>query len=315
MLKSYLFVAFFGIFSLFTLIFSFQTIGSPFYQQELNKDNNKSDQLSAINRYVSIFATNHRQLPKSLLELKNDYPNINNQNANQTIEYKIISENSYELCADFTTDTLVSNKNSSGLTYGMTETTDFRRHPKGPKCFSLSIQLPMSTPISAPPNYYLLNGNFENWSNSLPDKWTLDLGSQLNKSSLVHTGNNASEFVENRPNSVLFSDPISASSSGNYTINLWYQTESKCVNCGFVAFQFTNTQNQSVVNNVNGCGEFNPILQSWVYYLPGDATGYKEYHNSCLIPKDTKTFVVKIGVWSVSDKRWRFDDIDVKPNP
>jgi hypothetical protein len=174
------------------------------------------------------------------------------------------------------------------------------------------------TIFSAPTNgttyTQLLNGNFENWDKNLPDSWELDLGSQLNKTTLVHSGKNAAEFVEDHPNSVLISDSISASLSGSYDIDLWYQTESTCANCGFIAFKFLDSKNQIVNDDTNGCGVYNGILQSWVYYLPGDATSYKEYKNRCIVPTGTKSFVVKIGLWSVSDQRWRFDDISVKPS-
>lgn len=157
------------------------------------------------------------------------------------------------------------------------------------------------------------NGSFEQWSQALPDHWSLLPGSQVNKS-LYHTdGVNAIEFPPERAKTLLISDSVRIRGNETLETRLWYRTQSVCTDCAFVGFQFFDREGIEIKSNIVNCGSYNPYEKMWSVYIQGAAPNGSYFNTECAAPFNAWTYKLKIGIWNQSDSEWDFDEISVFP--
>src|SRR3990167_10973523 len=110
--------------------------GSPSDAQSAQFDEKRSGDLSEIQRQIGSYYTKNKNLPSSLNDLPVDkfIPSrgITDPQTKKGYDYKTKTDTSYELCANFGSDTLDKRGSSrfSAPTY-----PDFYSHGKGKYCF------------------------------------------------------------------------------------------------------------------------------------------------------------------------------------
>ncbi len=144
------FLTLFTILTIISAILAFSTAGAPWKAREEKIDNQHVQNISRIaNDLYSEFTQANQPLPMTI-ESKNYYVNPET-NLPDTYNYRRLSELSFELCADFKTNT--SNR-PPYMQYAGSTNIDFR-HNEGYQCFKFNYSYPDNSkmiPVSQPLN-------------------------------------------------------------------------------------------------------------------------------------------------------------------
>lgn len=97
------------LFVLFVTGLGFFITGSPFEAKRQKEDEEKVQKMNGIYYAISNYAYTNKSLPQTLEMLKtssaNSYVDMVNPDTNETFEYRIVSNNNFQLCAEFKSDT------------------------------------------------------------------------------------------------------------------------------------------------------------------------------------------------------------------
>lgn len=126
----------------------FLLIGSPQRSRMLNFDRQRVSDLSDIRWQVEDYFLRNGTLPGSLSDLPNR-PRVNDPKTNQPYEYKIVSSQTFEMCAVFALDTTSSQDQDYDNYYG--RDYEWNYHKAGRQCFTTTVQQPV--PATAKPIY------------------------------------------------------------------------------------------------------------------------------------------------------------------
>lgn len=133
------------------IVGGFIFVGSPGSQRAVRMDSTRVNDLETIQSEIITFWQSKEKLPAKISDLKNSVsgfvPSVDPEN-NNPYEYKTTGQNSFELCANFTTE----NKNNLNVEYGAPNYN--WQHGKGRFCFERTIDPelypPFQKPISMP---------------------------------------------------------------------------------------------------------------------------------------------------------------------
>lgn len=120
-----------------SLVFGFMEIGTPTEQRNRRLDEERVNELTSIKYGILNFYSTKKALPESLTEVSY---------SESEILYQILTETSFELCADFATES--ENADSAIPTskpYGYTAEETFE-HTVGENCFTLTVDPTDLTP-------------------------------------------------------------------------------------------------------------------------------------------------------------------------
>ena len=138
MLKHYITLLIITIFMVGAVIFGFFNGGSPGYIRGMTIDENTVSRVRSLSYSIESYASTNFKLPPSLEELEKSYPSSTYGTANNVpkveIQYNIVSNSEYSLCADFETDNQHTADNSR---YASSYDQQFL-HPKGNHCFKIT---------------------------------------------------------------------------------------------------------------------------------------------------------------------------------
>jgi len=116
--------------------FGFYTVGTPWQQRSRNLDRTRVTDLQALERAVFDYHRQNSSLPKELTDLKGSFaytPMPADPETKEPYEYRVVDQNSFELCATFKTKPV----------------SDYSRYPvldskwnyePGRKCFSSKVE-------------------------------------------------------------------------------------------------------------------------------------------------------------------------------
>lgn len=113
---------------------------SPKVARDRRIDDKIISNFSMIENGVNMYYSNHKQLPESL-SILNISESIIDPSTRAVFAYKIIDTTSYQLCADFKTDT----KNSKDIAYQYL--TDNQKHSNGYQCLDYKVYAPEAVMI------------------------------------------------------------------------------------------------------------------------------------------------------------------------
>lgn len=146
MLKHYLTLLLITIFMVGALIFGFFNGGSPGYIRGMAIDQDTISRMTTMSYSVESYISSNYKLPASLEDLEKAYPSYPTgtipEASKAKIEYKLISNSTYEFCADFHTD----NQKTSSSIYP--ESKKYL-HPAGNFCIEFK-----PSNLNSQPNYY-----------------------------------------------------------------------------------------------------------------------------------------------------------------
>jgi hypothetical protein len=140
-----------------TLIFGFIMAGSPMEARNIKFDSQRISDLSNIQSALTdYYRANSSILPKDLITMSQSASyygfNIKDPETGVNYEYRIIAQNQYELCANFSLDSSVVN--TQGMAYPVS-TSDIWTHGVGRVCFDRTVgeipAVPTKTPPKTPP--------------------------------------------------------------------------------------------------------------------------------------------------------------------
>lgn len=83
------------------IIAGFFIIGTPAEQRDIRMDEERISDLQEISYAIDLHYSDEESLPEDLSSIKDRYFSINDPETNAPYEYRVIDENSYELCATF----------------------------------------------------------------------------------------------------------------------------------------------------------------------------------------------------------------------
>lgn len=117
----------------FTVIYGFLDGGSPRAARNKRYDDTRSQNLQMIKSSIDSFFKEESRLPASVYEVSanNRYvkDSVYDPETKEVYEYKVVTDNDYQLCTMFSTSTIGSN-----LKY-----LEPFEHPKGYFCFEFSV--------------------------------------------------------------------------------------------------------------------------------------------------------------------------------
>lgn len=143
-MRNYIFFFIIIALALFALIGGFILIGSPSQSRALKFDEKRIQDLIYLKSEIERIYEKNRTLPVSLNELNpNSKVNLEDPETKLPYEYRIISTESYELCATFATDL-----KSSGRDYYLPENSQYIK--KGRSCLPYDIPKYLITPTQIP---------------------------------------------------------------------------------------------------------------------------------------------------------------------
>jgi hypothetical protein len=119
---------------LVALVFGFVVAGSPAMARKIKFDNQRINDLSGIQGAITEYYRANNSLPVDLIILSQSTPyygfDMNDPENGEDYEYRILTDNSYELCANFQTDGETRGKNIYSGPYG-----EIWNHGIGRTCF------------------------------------------------------------------------------------------------------------------------------------------------------------------------------------
>ncbi len=169
MRKHQFFLIFLSTLTLIAVATGFILGGSPITQQAKRYDEIRLNAFSSIQSKIDNYYSTYKKLPQSFSDLTySSYDRADLYNDPQTkkqYEYKLTSDTSYKLCAEFSTES-DDYKQQNPPVYQMNETTNSSpivppdpyykgnaSHPKGPYCITYFVSNYRLTPTYTP--YYL----------------------------------------------------------------------------------------------------------------------------------------------------------------
>ncbi len=131
-----------------SIIWGFAVLGSPRTQRLYKYDEQKVSDLQNINSYIQSYYSQKGSLPTTLDEVASqNYMSmpVDKQNS-KPYEYHLVGQSAktYQLCAEFNTDSQMENGYSIANYY---DTQTSWKHEIGHKCFNLSIPVSMYAPV------------------------------------------------------------------------------------------------------------------------------------------------------------------------
>ena len=116
--------------------FGFYTVGTPWQQRSRNLDRTRVMDLQALERAVFDYHRQNSNLPKELADLKGSFaytPMPVDPETKQPYEYRVVDQNSFELCGTFKTKPVPD--------YGRYPVLDSKwNYEPGKKCFSSKVE-------------------------------------------------------------------------------------------------------------------------------------------------------------------------------
>jgi type II secretory pathway pseudopilin PulG len=127
-----------------SIVIGFVYIGSPMDQRALELDEQRSSALSQVDQAVQMHADSQQRLPATIDEASIVYyggkSSFVDPVTGKAIEYKVVSDTQYQVCATFETDTTKFEDMSNSMVRGAYES--FMSHPAGRHCFDRSVVFP-----------------------------------------------------------------------------------------------------------------------------------------------------------------------------
>lgn len=117
----------------------FYTVGTPWQQRHRNLDRAKIQDLQILERTVLDYYRKNSRLPKELTGLKKDFVTYQGQpipvdpETKESYEYRVVGQNSFELCAIFKTEPVSDDSRFPRID------SKWNYQP-GRKCFSLKVE-------------------------------------------------------------------------------------------------------------------------------------------------------------------------------
>lgn len=144
MIKIYITVTIISVVVLSALGYAFTRVGSPTDLRNKKIDDERSSHLSSIRNEVNFYFEQNGKLPKTLYELNNDdylKSQLNDPQTLQPYTYKILDQDTYQLCASFSSDSKNKEKERLRVYPGPADSreADFYVHPQGNFCFEATI--------------------------------------------------------------------------------------------------------------------------------------------------------------------------------
>jgi hypothetical protein len=132
---------------LIAIVGGFPIMGSPFTQREYRFDEDKINDLSAVQNQVVNHWQSKGALPKTLDELADSISGYRaplDSQTNKPYEYRVTGNTSFELCAEFNQKSRTDNSNMPYSAYSYPEksidaTFDNWKHDAGRQCFTRTI--------------------------------------------------------------------------------------------------------------------------------------------------------------------------------
>lgn len=146
MRRTYIGIFIIGILVLGALIYGFSTNASPFETRRQKLDDQRIEDILALQSQIDSYYAKNNRLPLNLKEIGDEGLNLTDPETKKPYIYKPGENSKYKLCATFSAKSPVENK-SPYSAYG----TKFK-HPKGDYCFDLSISeyyLPIEAKIQS----------------------------------------------------------------------------------------------------------------------------------------------------------------------
>ena len=113
-------------------------VGSPGSQRTLKFDDRRVSSLNDISFAVASYWEDNARLPEELADLKDGYiflQSVEDPETSLPYEYRVLSEKGYELCAVFTTDSAIQDRENPPPF-----TTRVWAHKAGRVCFGLEAK-------------------------------------------------------------------------------------------------------------------------------------------------------------------------------
>lgn len=135
------------------LIYGFMKGGTPWEARKEKLDQTRVADIQTLKYAVEDYFRINYTLPKTLVDIKTtktyvvDQSQVNDPETNIDYEYKVSGQTSYQLCANFSTDSLNDKKKQS---YSSVEF----KHPKGHHCFDFKVNYNSSSANSNPQDDY-----------------------------------------------------------------------------------------------------------------------------------------------------------------
>lgn len=125
------------------VIAGFWTAGSPFEQRLIRFDNQRVNDLNSIQSRVINYWQNKDNLPESLSDLEDDLRGFSvpvDPETNEPYDYKVLGDLTFELCAEFDTNSKDSNQARYSEPYPTIRgESDSWSHTEGENCFERTI--------------------------------------------------------------------------------------------------------------------------------------------------------------------------------
>lgn len=140
--KTYIGIAAMFVVMLGAVIFAFYKVGSPFHTRALKLDQQRLSDFVNIKYSVTSYYTTNYRLPTKLSELPKDYysTSLIDPETNKPYDYVIVSDATYKLCTEFSTDSNEEKNGQETSLYGVSglygPLSSDTTHKKGYDCIS-----------------------------------------------------------------------------------------------------------------------------------------------------------------------------------
>lgn len=122
------------------VIAGFVTFGTPAEERARRLDNQRVSDLQSISYAIDSYYNREKAMPATLKDLSTEQDvyiqSIADPDTQQVYPYQVKAATSYELCADFVTDSSLTQDIQQPAPYG-----DFWKHSVGHTCYTLDVRL------------------------------------------------------------------------------------------------------------------------------------------------------------------------------
>lgn len=140
MIKTYITIVILTVIMLGAVVYGISESGSPFETRNKIIDQQRVSDISSLSSAMENYYSQNNRLPDQSENIRGVLYGVNNlidPETQKNYEYIKSGPTEYKLCANFSTDTTNTDKNSY-TTYSYTNNNKYK-HPKGHFCFDLSV--------------------------------------------------------------------------------------------------------------------------------------------------------------------------------
>ncbi len=172
--KTYFMLLYTTVLTVIALVYGFSTIPNPSAQRELKLDHKRVTDLGELQYQIDDYYRNNNILPESLDNLTTTTYSYSQElsktdpDTNKPYEYIKITDQTYQLCAIFTTDSAKEKDSYDNENYDYNTYKSKFGHKEGRQCFDFQAPASYNTLPLEQPEFYMMEPTIEPEVSTVP---------------------------------------------------------------------------------------------------------------------------------------------------